>query len=382
MHKTLFIFIFSLVFLCLRVESAEAIEDPGNAPNNKVGIHILFPVELNEAARLVNSNGGDWGYVTIPIQAIDKDSVKWQEFFDEAERLHLIPLVRIATENYFFNTKVWRKPTEEDVLDFANFLNSLTWPTKNKYIIVFNETNRADEWGGSASPEEYAKILSYAVSAFKSKDSDFFIISGGLDNAAATNGTVSIDSYEYLRRMNLAVPGIFYQIDGLGSHSYPNPAFAKPPQQEDQESVATFRFERQLIESMGGKDLPVFITETGWSSERVAPSVVSQYYSYTFEHIWNDPKVIAITPFILSAGAGPFIPFSFLDGGGNPNQNYKAIEKLPKIAGNPKMEEVAKKKKQVLSETTVKKFDNTPQKEKSNSIPQSWKTLFKWVLKL
>ena len=48
--------------------TAHAIVDPLAAPNNKIGIHIMFTSELEEAAKLVNSAGGDYGYVTITIQ--------------------------------------------------------------------------------------------------------------------------------------------------------------------------------------------------------------------------------------------------------------------------------------------------------------------------
>ncbi len=109
-----------------------AVENPLRVANNKVGIHILFPTEIDKAAALVNSSGGDWGYVVIPIQSGDKDLKKWQAFMDEAKKRHVIPIIRLATEGDYFNTKVWRKPTPADVLDFANFLNSLTFPTKNK----------------------------------------------------------------------------------------------------------------------------------------------------------------------------------------------------------------------------------------------------------
>lgn len=372
-----------LVFLALLFvfqQHAGAIEDPVLRPNNKVGIHILFPNELSRAGQLVNSNGGKWGYVTIPIQSGDKDLEKWQAFMDLAKQNNIIPIIRISTEGDYFNTKVWRKPTEEDILDFANFLSSLEFPTKNRYIIVFNETNRGDEWGGKASAEEYAKLLSYAVTVFKSKSNDFFIISGGLDNAAATNGTVSIDSFEYLKRMNQAVPGIFNQIDGLGSHSYPNPAFAKPAFTEDAESIATFRYENQLIEDLGSKKLPVFITETGWSSEKVNSSLLQSYYKHAFENVWNDPSVIAVTPFILSANAGPFTQFAFLDTSGNPNKNYQAIESIAKVAGSPSLSTNSEKKIVLAANTSVKEFnpiiDNRrPRKEYLYS-------LFQWFLRL
>src|SRR5215469_12078387 len=134
-----------LFFLCaffIIVKPAGASENPLAVANNKIGIHILDPSELPAAAKLVNNNGGDWGYVTIPIQSADEDLVKWQKFMDACKKYHVIPIIRLATQGDYFNTQVWRKPNENDIVDFANFLNSLEWPTKNRYIIVFNEVNR------------------------------------------------------------------------------------------------------------------------------------------------------------------------------------------------------------------------------------------------
>src|SRR3989344_4339022 len=115
-----------------QVNQVNAIYDPLSVPNNKIGIHILFPDEIEKASELVNSSGGDWGYTVIPIQSSDKDLKKWQ-----------------------------------------NFLDSLEWPTKNRYVIVFNEVNRADEWEGKSDPADYARLLSYATIVFKSKNPDF-----------------------------------------------------------------------------------------------------------------------------------------------------------------------------------------------------------------
>ena len=229
MLKILIFILLTIFFIRYEATSVHAIADPLSAPNNKFGIHILFPGELEQAAKLVNSNGGDWGYVTIPIQATDKNVEKWQKFMDDAKTYHIIPIIRIASENYFFDTRVWRKPEEYDVLDFANFLNSLNWPTVNKYIVVFNEVNRSDEWQGNTNPQEYAQILNYTVEVFKSLDEDFFIISAGLDNASANVFESSINQYDFMREMHKEVPGIFGKIDGLGSHSYPNPGFSEPP---------------------------------------------------------------------------------------------------------------------------------------------------------
>src|SRR4030067_1844688 len=264
MQKISLVFLFLIFFLSFP-EKIFAV-DPLSVQNNKFGVHILFPSELKDAAKLVNSNGGDWGYVTIPIQANDKDLNKWQVFMDDAKMLHLIPIIRLATNGDYFNTKVWEKPEDENILDFANFLNSLDWPTKNRYVVIFNEVNRANEWGGSANPKEYAKILQYAVTTFKSKSDEFFILSAGLDNAAGTTKD-SINEYDFMHQMNESVPGIFDQIDGIASHSYPNPGFSQPPTQISSNSIHSFKSEKQLADSLSNnKSLPVFITETGWSS--------------------------------------------------------------------------------------------------------------------
>src|SRR5512146_107305 len=199
MKRIVAIFAVCLAFL-LYVPRVFAVVNPLSVTNNIFGVHILFPQELDKAAQLVNSNGGSWGYVVIPIQSGDKDLLKWQTFMDNAKKLHVIPIIRLATEGDYFNTKVWRKPTPADVLDFANFLNSLTWPTKNRYIVVYNEVNRGDEWGGTPDPAAYAQLLSYAVDVFKQRNPNFFIISSGMDNGAATTNE-SINEYTYFSDM-------------------------------------------------------------------------------------------------------------------------------------------------------------------------------------
>lgn len=331
----LFIFVGVLLF-SLSFKSARAIYDPLNIPNNKIGIHILFPTELQKAKELVNSSGGDWGYVTIPIQAGDKDIDKWQGFMDECRRLHLIPILRLATEGDYFDKTTWRKPKESDVLDFANFLSSLDWPVKNRYIVVFNEVNRADEWNGSANPGEYAGLLSYAVSIFKQKSPDYFIISAGLDNAAANSGG-SYNEYDFLDLMEQSNPGVFTQIDGMASHSYPNPGFAQPPRVRTRESITSFSYEQREIEQFSGKKLPVFITETGWSRERFPDSDIGTFFKDALSGVWNSSDIVAITPFLLDAGPGPFSKFSFLAGNGEKTDIYKAYEGYPKQAGKPNL---------------------------------------------
>lgn len=380
--KHFFLFIISIFcILFFTVSPVFAIEDPLSLPNNKFGIHILFPSELQKAAQLVNSSGGDWGYVVIPIQSGDKDLAKWQAFMNDCAKYHLIPIIRLATEGDYFNTQVWRKPNDLDILDFVNFLNSLDWPTKNRYIIVYNEVNRGDEWGGTPNPSEYANVLSYAVTVFKIKNPDFFIISAGMDNAAA-NTVFSLDEYTYFYQMDQAVPGIFNQIDGMGSHSYPNPAFSQPPWVNTRMSINSFQYEKALLNSLSNKSLPVFITETGWSMDSVGEQTAAFYVTQAFSGAWSDPSIVTVSPFLLQAGTEPFSTFSFLSPSGDNNAVYKAYAALQKVKGTPTINQ------QVLAAATITSSHAMPTEKFTKAtllasviqVPQDVKYLFKWLL--
>ena len=307
--------------------------------NNFFGIHILFPEELDKAAILVNSNGGDWGYVTIPIQSGDKNIEKWQKFMDKASDLHLIPILRLSTEGDPKNTSVWRKPNNYDIVDFANFLSSLAWPTENRYVIFFNEINRYDEWGGDKpDPKYYTDLLDFAVDVFKSRNNDFFIIMGGLDLAAPSDGVKFLNGYEFLNQMASNNPEIFNKIDGFASHSYPNPNFSSPPDSVGNISVSSYKHEYEFINKYTKVKKPVFITETGWNLNTIGEEKIASYFTYTFEKIWSPDKdkIVAVTPFLLESQNGQFDKFSFLKQG-VPTSYFRAVQAFKKVKGDPNL---------------------------------------------
>lgn len=361
------VFVLTLFFiLTLSTVGVGAAFDPLSHPNNMFGIHILFPEELERAATLVNTSSGQWGYVTIPIQVGDKNIEKWQDFMIKAYKYKLIPILRLATEADYHGTGVWRKPKEADILDFANFLNSIYWPVRNRYVILFNEVNRSDEWGGEApNPADYASLLSYAVDIFKSKSPDFFIISSGLDNAAPNIQGKYMDDYVYLKQMAEANPGIFNKIDGVASHSYPNPGFSQPPQSTSKTGVMSYRYEYDVISANSSIRKPIFITETGWDHTSIPGSVISQYYKYAFESVWgkDGDKVVAVTPFLLNSQQGAFDKFSFFKDGAF-TIFAKAYAEIPKVQGQPETvtpppETPTPAQKSVLGIMDFKKHYNT-----------------------
>ena len=310
---------------------AFAVVNPLSAQNNRFGIHILNEADIDKAAELVNSQGGDWGYTTIVIQDNDKDREKWQKIFDKLSEKHLIPIVRIATHGEGQN---WVKPSVGEAPAWASFLNSLTWVVKNKYIVLFNEPNHAKEWSGVISPSEYAEVLTTYAKALKAKDPKFFVLNAGFD-ASAPNGPSTKDEQNFLSGMLSHNPNVFNYLDGWVSHSYPNPGFSSSPANSGRGSVRTFDWELSVLRSLGvKKDLPVFITETGWDTKQVSQKLAANYYQQAFLEAWNDPRIIAITPFVLNYQAEPFSNFSWKEKDSFKSQ-YQTVQSLEKIAGNP-----------------------------------------------
>ncbi|OGH07372.1 MAG: hypothetical protein A2171_02625 [Candidatus Levybacteria bacterium RBG_13_35_9] len=380
MNKLL-IYILVFVLFVSFSKSAFAVYDPITFQNNKYGIHILFPEEIGEAAHLINSSGGDWGYVTIPIRASDKNLEKWQKFMDDCARLHVIPLVRIATEGDYFTEGSWEIPSNYYIIDFANFLNSLNWPTKNRYVIIFNETNRGDEWGGIPDPREYAKILDYAVETFKQRSDKFFIIMGGLDNASVDIYLKSVNQFNYMRQMDEEIPGIFGKIDGLAVHAYPNPAFSSSPYYLGVNGIFSFNYEQDLVKELTGKKLPIFITETGWSSDSISLETQSNYYKQAFSNAWNDENIVAVTPFIFQSEQGPFRQFSFIKDN-KKTTLYESYLNFSKIKGQPQIEPQTLQTvvKSVVLKT--KFFSDELTKNLYNIVNTRAKNFFKWLLNI
>lgn len=359
MARLISLFIFVVSYFAFFIHPVQAIVDPLAFPNNRFGVHIIAPThdESSPAASLVNSSGGDWGYVTLLIEGRDKNRDKWQTFFDDLRRRHLIPLVRIATQPDP-PAGGWKKPSDGEEQVWAEFLDSLNWPTKNRYVIVYNEPNQGQEWAGNVDPFSYAQILDKTITALKNKSLDFFVLNAGFDASAPLKLPSYLDEWSFLKQMEKEVPGIFNKLDGWVSHSYPNPGFAGSPEALGKGSIRTWAWELQKLRELGvTKNLPVFITETGWKHaegldfDKSLPTaeIVGKYLQKAFQEAWNDARIVAVTPFLLDYQEFPFDHFSFKKINGSLQSlqepafysHYDAILGMPKTSGRPDQEDKA-----------------------------------------
>lgn len=346
----LLIVLFLYFFILPLFQPINAIVDPLVVPNNRFGIHIIqaTPDESSPAAQLVNSSGGDWGYITVLIESKDRNHGKWQEFFNDLRRRHLIPLVRLATKPL---NEHWERPYEKEYAAWADFLDKLNWPTKNRYVVIYNEPNHGKEWGGSVDPKNYAIVLDQTITALKNKNRDFFVLNAGFDASAPSNPPFFEDQLIFMQKMNQAVPGIFNKLDGWVSHSYPNPGFVGSPYAAGRGTIRTWYWELEQLRNLGvTKNLPVFITETGWQhaeginydSRLPSADTVANFYQQAFVHAWSDSRIVAVTPFLLSYQESLFDHFSFKKiEFPEYYPMYQAIKDMPKIAGTPIQENKA-----------------------------------------
>lgn len=373
-----FLLLYIVVSLTL-ANSVFAVTDPLSVPNNKVGINILSPEsEILKASELVNTNG-DWGYVVIVIKRSERDHQRWQKTFFDLNKNHLIPIVRLTTD--VDSQGYWQRPNDNDAEQWAEFLNNLYWPTKNRYVQIYNEVNHSAEWGNQVDAANYAKELEKTLTALKAKNSDFFVLNAPLDLALATSDN-SLDASVFFQTMETTVPGIFNKLDGWASHSYPNPDFSGSAKDRGRTSIAGYKWELSQIKSLGtSKDLSVFITETSWKQGKngepgLAESQIAQNYKIAFENVWNDNRIAVVAPFLLNYNEPLFDAFSFRanDQSRRPYEFFTTIKDLPKVKGEPKREDIAKILNLNLPTSVIKNSPARIKFEVKNAGNHIWNT--------
>jgi hypothetical protein len=308
---------------------------------NIFGLHLTQTADLDSAKNIINSNGGDWGYVTLVIRTDQLDVNTWQEFFDNCRKHHIIPIIRLAT---IMENNYWVTPSESDIDKLANLLNSLNWPILPKYIIPFNEINHAKEWGGEIDLKKFTDIFIYTSKKFKSLDPNFYILSSALDLAASETLPQTKSAKNVYQEIYSYNPQYFESFDALASHSYPNHGYVGTPNDTGQHSIRGYQWELDFIKKLGvNKTYPVFITETGWP-HREGVKKNDQYYTVKTTvdlykkalEIWQqDSRVMAVTPFIYNYSQAPFDHFSWLDQNEQLYPEYQTIVDLPKNQNHP-----------------------------------------------
>jgi hypothetical protein len=174
--------------------------------------------------------------------------------------------------------------------DYRDFLERLRWPPGERVVIVGNEPNRGDEWGGRPDPAAYARFLRDVAAALRPLG--YTILNAPLDqycphtNGARIDGVRYVDAESFLDGMQAALPGFHRYLDGWSSHAYPQGPFAAPPGEQTlaidrlngaenpfsltppagvvNRGINGYGLDLAKLASYGVPPLPVWVTETGW----------------------------------------------------------------------------------------------------------------------
>jgi hypothetical protein len=289
-------------------EAAPPSSLPAIRPPTKWGVHLLLddggtqwsPSVWEDHLTYARWLVGRGGWVVELIRGDDLDADKWQRFFDLCDRLNLKPIVRLATWQDRAAGHWVAPPRDADGQNYrdfaerwARFFRSLRVDGP-LYVVVGNETNRGDEWGGRPDPAAYSRYLIQVSEALKAVRPDRVrIINGALDQYApdtrgeAINGFRAMDASSYLDGMQAADPRVWQVIDAWGAHAYPLGPFSGHPAGREfriDDAIAggpkdgaapwpglynrglnSYRWELYKLASYGvGRQLPIFVTETGW----------------------------------------------------------------------------------------------------------------------
>lgn len=291
-----------------------------------LGIHILSPAEIGKADALLENGDDKDKFVTVPITVADAAKPdEWQRFLDESHRLKIRPILRFAT---VFENGNWKIPTHTEIVRLTAMLTSLEWRRPELTVILFNEPNQAKEWGGTIDPPGFERLSSFAAQWLATEPKDYTILPAAMDLAAdGNNGTM--EAFGYWRAVLAQNPQFFDQFEGWNSHSYPNPGFSSSPTRTDQRSLRGYTYELEFIKSYTTKTFPVYITETGWNQNVLTDKKLRTYFEQAYETIWaKDPRIVAVTPFLLQGAPGTFAPFSFLDKDGKPTIAYDIYKNI------------------------------------------------------
>ena len=272
----------------------------------KWGVHLLlddgvtqWPTEVwdqhvTHARRLI----GAGGYVLELVRLDDLNVPKWQAYLDLIVANGLTPMLRLATYQDRQRGHWVAPPTDIDgrrgyrdvAARYAAFIRELQAPGP-LYVIVGNEPNRGDEWGGEPDPVAYARFLSDLSEALRG-DPRVLVLNGAMDQYApntqglALNGFMAIDGASFLERMNAAMPDVWNSIDIWASHAYPARPFESPPSLSEyrvddvyregsnrippapgitNRGINSYRSELLLLRQFGVSHIEkVIVTETGW----------------------------------------------------------------------------------------------------------------------
>ena len=314
-------------------------EDPcgggptGGPPANKFGIGLVGPgssAQLDAVKELV----GTGGHVLLIFPGVGKGttgpSADWVAGVKGAYDRGLVPVIRIGPgwgqgnirkDSDDPQHKQYKTLAQAYKKVIAGLPLKTDWPL---YVQVHNEPNLCYEWAcdgggsldGATRAAEYAGFFRDVADALHAIGDPRIKVSLG---ALAPGGVVSCEccgagdcgftpgatGLDFLKQMKAAVPDIWGRLDFLATHSYPASGTGWGFFGPYAESLVGLKYFQQELDTID-KDLPVLVTETGWSTKRPVGGPFpnedqkADYTKKAYQNVWlPNSKVKGVMPFVF-----------------------------------------------------------------------------------
>jgi hypothetical protein len=333
-------------------------------PANPFGIGLVNTGDTLDWNRTVELAGAG-GHIKMTFAGVTPEMTSapqnWINTVQAAYNRDLVPVVRIGPNWGDMNIRALSDDAEHLHYDtiastYAAVIASLPrradWPL---IIELHNEPDLCYEWkcsAGDAKPHpnatpgwmhytdiaaEYASFLRDVTSHVEAiGDPRILLINGGLAPGGARQCRCDSDEYQpgitsvdFINAMKAEVPDVFEHLDGWATHPYPAQGAGWGFfESYESSNVGLHYYENEL--AAVGVDLPVYITETGWTTSQGANGSREDIASWTvqaYENDWlADPRVVGIMPFMLRDAA--WDSFSWLQQDGAPQPVFSAVKAL------------------------------------------------------
>ncbi len=285
----------------------------------------LFYQDYDRVLNLVDQTGFGWVRQQIHWKDIEgpKGTYNWEELdrIVDAVNRHGKRLLLSVVRSPSWAGVGGTNGLPADPKDLQDFLYALVSRYRGKVhaIEVWNEQNYAVENAGRvADPGQYVELLKAAYQGVKAADPNVLVISGAPTPTGVYDWNLAIDDLSYFRMMFTYNGGEMKKyVDGIGVHvagsnNPPDTLWPENPGPDGWTTHSSFYFRhvenvRKVMEETGFGDVPIWITEFGWSTANQAPG-----YEYGYQNSEEDQARYLVRAFEIARSRYPWVQAMFV----------------------------------------------------------------------